>query len=449
MLLKAVNLKGELFSTAATFGIQAVVRLGSSMVLTRLLRPEAYGIVTIILSIAFVLELLADINVTLFIIRDERGEQANILNTAWTLRLGRAALNTAILLIFAPTIASGIYNLPALIAPLQVFSLSFIIGGLQSMSFSIAVRRKKARITMYSDLVTTLLATTFTLIYCYFSRDYWGIVYGMLFQRALMSALSYAFFRELRPRFQVDREAAKQILGFTRYTMPSSFLTLSLSQFDKIIFLRLFDLSLLGVYGLAGNIAGHLETLITKISQSVLYPRCAHDFRTEPDRVTHNFYHGNAKLFGAILILPAVLGGASHLVVAVLYPRGYAQAGIVLQAFMLRAVFLALASPSEDLLIASGMYKVILHGNVLRALGMATASLLGYYFFGFLGFVYGTALSGLPPLIYYLWLQKQKDMLIARYEWYKVGFVAAAALTSFVVSWGLLNISSPLLWSRH
>ena len=53
----------------------------------------------------------------------------------------------------------------------------------------------------------------------------------------------------------MDWAAAREILGFSKFTMPSSMITIALSQFDKIAFLRLFDLNSLGIYGLAGNIA--------------------------------------------------------------------------------------------------------------------------------------------------------------------------------------------------
>jgi O-antigen/teichoic acid export membrane protein len=223
--------------------------------------------------------------------------------------------------------------------------------------------------------------------------------------------------------------------------MPSSLLTLALSQFDKMVFLRLFDLPLLGVYGLAGNIAGQMESLISRISQTVLYPRCAHNFRTSPETSTLSYYTENVKLFMILLFLPAAMGGGAHLVIAVLYPSRYAQAGVVLQAFMLRAGLLSLASPAEDMLIASGEYQVILHGNVFRAIGMIFASLSGYYLFGFVGFAYGTALSGLPPLVYYLWLQQKKQMLVVKYEIYKIIFALGVALSAYLT--GALFLS---LW---
>jgi len=77
---------------------------------------------------------------------------------------------------------------------------------------------------------------------------------------------------------------------------------------------------------------------------------------------------------------------------------------------------------------------VILVGNVLRAVWIVLGSLIGYYFLGFLGFVYGLSLSVLPPLAYYLWLQKSKGMLIFRYELYKVAFALGVGITSYVGS---------------
>ena len=431
---KFINLKGDLFATAASFGAQSVIKLGSSLILTRILRPEAYGILTILMSVTFVIELIGDINVSLFIIRDRNAEEPKYLNTAWTLQLARASLNSVVLFFCAPLIATYVYHAPALIQPLRFISIWFVLAGLQSMSFPIAIRRKRSRIIVYSELAATVLSSTFAVIYCYYSRDYWGLIYATVLNRAVFTVMTHLYYPELRPKLQMDWVAAREILGFTKFTMPSSMITLALSQFDKIAFLRFFDLHLLGIYGLAGNIAAPIESLITKISQMVLYPRCAHDFRTNRDTYWIKYYTDNIRVFVSMLIIPAAIGGGARLLITVLYDSRYALAGPILQALMLRAMLLAVASPAEDLLIATGETQVILIGNVCRAVGMLVASLTGYYFFGFMGFVYGVALSGLPPLIYYLRLQGQKKILIAKYELYKVAFVCGIALIAYIGS---------------
>src|SRR5262249_51698330 len=146
----------------------------------------------------------------------------------------------------APLICS-LYHSPQLTLPLRVFGLWFLIAGFESMSFPLAIRHKKARIIVYSELAAGAISTAFTLVYCYYARNFWGMLFGSLVNRLLMTVFSYLFYPEVRPRLQIDRGAASELMRFIRFAMPSSLLTLAVSQFDKVVFLRLFDLTLLGV----------------------------------------------------------------------------------------------------------------------------------------------------------------------------------------------------------
>jgi lipopolysaccharide exporter len=440
---RLVNVKGDLFATGLSFAAQGVLRLGSSLILTRILAPEAYGIIAILVSVSYVIEMISDLGGTVPVIRHRNGDDPRYLNTAWTLRVIRSSANATLLFVGAPLIAS-LYGTPLLTAPLRVFALSFLINGLESMAFPLAVRRKNARIIMYTELVATIISTLFAVVYCYFSRTYWGMLFAILLNRAVVSLVSYYFYPEARPRLQIDRDAARDLLSYTRFAMPSSMLTLALNQFDRVIFLRFFDLKLLGIYGLAGNLAGQVEALISKISQMVLYPRCAHNFLAHRDTFSIKYYVENARVFLIILAVPAAVGGAAELIIRTLYDPRYALAGTVLQAFMVRAALLALASPAEDMLIATGESHIILVGNVLRAGWMVVGSVGGYKLFGFTGFVYGMSLSGLPTLFYYLWLQRRKGLLVVRYELYKLGFLCTLSASAYAASRAVMSLMPTL-----
>jgi O-antigen/teichoic acid export membrane protein len=437
--LQFVNFKGDLFATAVSFAALTVIKLASSVILTRILKPEAYGVFTIVSSIGVVVALLGDIAITVTVVRHEQGDQPGFLNTAWTMRLGRSLLNFLLMFGAAPLIAA-LYHVPELTFPLRVYSAWFLIWPLESMSFPLAIRRRNSRIVVYSELLANAAATVFTLVYCYYTRDYMGMVYGLLVTRAVMTAMSYAFYRDVRPRLMLERPAARELLRYTRFAVPSSFLTLALSQFDKTIFLRLFDLNLLGIFGLASGIASSIEALINKINQLVMYPRCAHDFRTDPNTFALRYYTRNTSVFLSTLGLPAAVGGAAHLLVAVLYDPRYAQAGMMLQALMVRAALIGLSGPAEGMLLAAGELHVPLYGNIVRAIAMVAGTVAGYYLAGFMGFLYGVVLSGLPTLLYYLWLQRRKGFLLARYELYKVVFLLTVAGLSYLASDLLLNV---------
>jgi lipopolysaccharide exporter len=434
-----INTKGELFTTALCFFGISVIKLGSSMVLTRILYPEAYGIVTMLTSIVFIIEMLSDVGIVALVIRHERGEDPRYLNTMWTVRFVRSCINCAALFILAPFLADW-YDSPALAGALRIFSIWFVLFGLESMSFVLAIRRKETRIINYTDLFATFVSTLFSIVYSYFSRDYVGIIYGMLLNRLLTTVISYRFYRDVRPRLVFDKLASKDLFEFAKYVMPSSMITLVLNQFDKVIFLKLFNLQLLGLYGLATNISGPVDALVAKISRTVLYARCAENFRIDPGSFVNKYYTENIKLFAVVLLLPASVCGAAHFIVDLLFDDRYLYAGVILQAFAFRSILFSFASTAEDVLVASGRTHVVLIGNVIRLVWFIPAVLLGNHFFGFEGFIYLGMLESLPTMVYFFVLQHRNRLLIARYELLKLGFVAVVGVSSWLVSTQLLHL---------
>ncbi len=384
--------------------------------------------VAILVSIVFTIEMVSDIGIVGFLVRDKNGDAPRYINTAWTVRLVRSWINLAILFFAAPAIAS-LYGVAALTDWLRIFCLWFIFFGLESMSFVLAIRHKRARIVSYSELVCTLLSTAFVIVFSYYSRDEAGMIYGMLLERFLRTLASYLFYRDTKPKLQFDREAARDLFEFSKFVMPSSWLSLVLDQFDKIVFLKLFDLKLLGLYGLAGSIAGPVDSLTSKVSRQVLFARCSANFRKDESSFRNRYYQENLKLFAITLFLPAAVGGAAYAIIELLYDTRYAFAGVILQAFAVRSMLVALSGPAENMLAATHLgSRVVLMANLCRVAWLVPAAYLGYRWAGFDGFLYGVVLKELPPLVYLFWLQYRNDFMIVRFEALKLAFMMSVFL---------------------
>jgi O-antigen/teichoic acid export membrane protein len=438
-----IDLKGELFTTAWTFGASALVKLLSSMVLTRLLYPEAFGIITLLFSVVFIVEMMADVGITGLLIRHEDGDKKQFIDTLWSVRLGRACANAILLFIAAPYITDW-YGLPEITDALRLFSIWFVLAGLESMSFLLAVRHKNTKILNYTQLVATLVSTIFAISYSYLQRDHMGMVYAALLDRALVSAASYAFYRQSRPKIGFDRDAGWALFHFAKYVIPSSLMTLVIVQFDKVIFLKLFTLELLGVYGLAINVIGPVQSLTSRVCQNVLYPRCAENFRADRSSFVEKYYTDNYKLHAFTILLPAILCGAGSLLIHILYDERYAIAGFVLQLFGMRALIATFASSSEFLLFASGLIRIQFWGNLIRLTWFVPAVLIGYAVAGFQGFVAMAMLEMLPTTLYYYYVQSRSDLMIFRYEMLRVLFALIAIASSASAAWFVSTIISLL-----
>jgi len=107
---------------------------------------------------------------------------------------------------------------------------------------------------------------------------------------------------------------------------------------------------------------------------------------------------------------------------------------------MVRSALLSLAGAAECMLLAAGELQAQLQGNIVRAISVVVGTLAGYFLAGLMGFVYGAALSVLPQLLFYLWLQGRKGFLMLRYEVYKVLFVVATFVLAYLVSHLLLTL---------
>ena len=437
LIRKYVNFKGELFASTFTSGMSVLIRLGSSLILTRLLAPEAYGVIGILFSVAFTIELISDVGATGLLIRNPRGNEKRFVHTLWTIRLGRSLMNFALLYAAAPVIAE-LYELPVLTDALRMFAWWFPLVGLESMAFSLAQRNQRSKISNYAELATSIVMTLFIVGMATVIKDYRVFIYGSLLQRFLMMVVSHFYYREIGIGIAFDREAMRDQFNFGKFVLPSSLLTIVLSQYDKVVLLKLFDVSLLGIYGLASNMIGPASNLVGHNCRSVLYPRCSDYFRGAREAVMGRYYGENKKLITVITVPPMIIAGLSQLLVVLLYDDRYHGAGTILMTMGIGVFFAGLQAAAEQLLVAGGHTRAGLGGNITRLFLMPAFTLTGYYFFGFKGFIWVGLCANVPVLLYFWRAQRQAGLLDVRAELRRivmpiVAFAVCLAISALIV----------------
>jgi lipopolysaccharide exporter len=413
--MRFINVKGELFSSTFTYGLTALVKLGSSLVLTRLLNPEAYGVFTILFSIVFMVELLSDVGTIAFLVRHERGNEPRFIHTVWTIRLIRSVMNFVLLYLCAPYVAV-LYATPLLTDGLRTIAFIFLLKGAESMSFVLAQREQRSRISNYIELISNILTSLTVIGLAIIFRNYYAFIYGVLIQYGLMTVASYFFYRDVGVRFALERDAAISQFSFARLILPTSMITVALSQYDRAILLKLFDLSILGVYGVASSMITPIIGLMYKNCKVILYARCADYFRSDRATVINRYYSENRRLFLFASIFPAVIAGFSSSLIKLLYDGRYANVGGILMVLALGVIIAAFQNASENLLVASGRTHVALIGNLLRLATTVPFTLIGYHYFGFDGFMWFGLASTIPVLGYFFWEQHRQGLLNHRAE---------------------------------
>src|SRR6056297_3025523 len=164
------------------------LRLISNLILTRLLFPEAFGLMSLMQIFLYGLQTFSNIGINTMLIQHKKGGERQYLDTLWTLQIIRGW----ILWIMACAIAyplSQIYDQPEILAILPVAALSLVINGFKTTK-EIEANRELAlgRVVMLS-----LLAQVFGLIcmvgLAYWLQSVWALVFGTLISAGVNVAL--------------------------------------------------------------------------------------------------------------------------------------------------------------------------------------------------------------------------------------------------------------------
>ena len=128
--------------TFAGYGLSVAIRFGTSLVLTRLLVPEMFGVMAIATIVMIGLAMFSDLGLGQSVVRSERGSEPLFLNTAWAVQILRGillwlvALMVSALLVFASHIGfapkESVYADPILPWVIAILSISALFDGLNS-----------------------------------------------------------------------------------------------------------------------------------------------------------------------------------------------------------------------------------------------------------------------------------------------------------------------------
>jgi O-antigen/teichoic acid export membrane protein len=342
-----------------------LLRIVSSVTLTRLLDARAFGIVGIVTSVAIILQLVSDIGVLPFVVRHERGDDRKFLDEIWTLRLIRCTALTLIMVVIAIPV-SNFLEKPEFALILAVWSLNFVIDGLSSMAFATAIREQTLWRLTLAELAASVAQLAIAVVLAVLLRSYWALLIAMLVSSVLKAVFSYTFFPSSRRRWSLSRERMREMWAFSRFIAPSSLMTVLILQADKVVLAKLMPLATYGLYAVAATLTAAGPALATSYARRVLYPAYADVVRTSPETLREVYY--GKRRFMSLLYMAAMgaVGGGAQLIVAILYDARYLPVADYLQLLCISAALTLVNTAAEEVLIAAGNVRATLFANLTR-----------------------------------------------------------------------------------
>jgi O-antigen/teichoic acid export membrane protein len=392
--IKRVAIAGTLW-TVGGFGAGQALRMISSLILTRLLFPELFGLMSLVWTVMTGLQLFSDVGLDANITRHPKGEDPEFLGTAWTIQIVRGAL------LFLCCGAAGfplakLYNEPRLLWLLPLVGSTLLIGGFNSPAIYVLRRRLDIWPLIRLDLVGQIVGLIVTGGWAYISPTAVSLATGALATAFVQLALSYRLDRSIRPRRAYDRLAGAEIFHFGKWIFITTITTFIASQGDRLIVGKLFSLTLLGTYGIAITLAEIPRALTSSISTRVIFPAFSRlidaDSTSFREKILKNRRH--VLLGGAVGL--AFFVSLGDIIVRVLYDSRYEAAAWMVPVLAIGSWPIILALTIDPALYALGRPQGIALANVLSFTVMVAAIFLGAKWFGIAGVIAGISLSRIP-----------------------------------------------------
>lgn len=405
--LKSLALQGTLWTVIA-YGASQMIRLGSSVVLSRLLLPQYFGLMALLSTVIVGLSLFSDIGLHSSVIQNPRGDEPAFLNTTWTVQVLRGVA----LWILAAALAvpaAWFYHTPEIAVLLPVVALTTVIGGFNSTSLLTLARSISVAKLSVLELTVQACQLVVTVGWALIHASVWALVAGKLVSDGLRLYLSYRIVPGETNRFAWDREAAASLFRFGRWIFLSTAIYFLASQTDRLILGRLVPLSVLGVYGIAFSLSDIPRQVILMFCNRVAFPFVAkfshlerEDFRRETLK-----YRFPVLLTAAALLAMVICTGDQAILR--IYDSRYRDAAWMIPLFAVGLWHTILYSTTSPALLALGKSSYNAAGFGLSFLTLLVTLPLGYHWAGIAGAVLWFAFSDLPIYfvnLYGLWRER-------------------------------------------
>ena len=429
--------------TVGTYGVESILRLVSSLVLSRLLFPEAFGLISASSSIIVALALFSDLGIRAVIIQSPRGDNDEFLRSAWVFQLFRG-LALWFLLIFI-CIGIGTPVIRNALPPGSVFAdelfplvtvalgLGLVLNGFESTAIFLNIRQMKFKPFALIDISTKVVTIAVMIGWAYAFRNVWALVAGNLFSGALRVVLSHTLVPGPRMAWHWNKDHFREIVHFGKWITVSSIASFFDSQCDIVILGILLSGSVLGVYSIARTLVGAIHGFVERINNSLTLSVLGEVLRESPAELSKKYYRFRFPIDALSAIGSGVIFATGPEIAGLLYDTRYVQAGPMLQ---LLAIALALYPLQliRSAFTAIGQTYVVAAVSVIDGVFLVLSLVVGYSAFGAIGAVAGIAISDIAPSLAFLILAHRRRWLSI---WHELRIVPMFAAGIFLGEMGL------------
>jgi len=314
------------FFVVLQFGTSNALRLISNLALTRLLFPEAFGLMALVQVVMAGLTMMSDLGLKAAIVQHERGEELPFLRTAWTLQVIRAQLLAVLVALSGPWVAE-FYNEPLLAVLIPVAAIGMALEGFMPVRIMLVERQiKLGRYTML-NIAAQIISLIVTLVLAWVLQSVWALVLGNILNAVLRNILYRVALPGPRDGFQLERAATRDLITFGAFVFISSLAAYAIIMGDRAILGKFISIEMLGIYAVAVTMGTVPMLLGNALIGQIIFPLYSRRPPQESDENRRMLFRARHLLTALIVAGTAIFVLIGDPMMRFLYDARYHLAG--------------------------------------------------------------------------------------------------------------------------
>lgn len=388
------DLKDKTVSGVAWSGIDNVVQYAVqfivSIVLARLLSPDDYGLIGIILIFTSICAALINGGFSNALIR-KKDVSEDDYSTAFIVNLVMSLLLYAIIYLCSPLIAR-FFGREELVLLTRVSSLGMIVVALSIVQQTRLTKRIDFKTQTKITLIASITSGVIGIVMAFLGGGVWSLVVQGLANQVLRSTLLWVYNKWV-PLLRFSKSSFKDLFGFGWKIMLSSLIDTIWKELYQVVVGKFYSPATLGQYTRAKQFSQLFSSNITNVIQRVTYPVLS-DIQDEKKRMISAY----RRIIKTTMFITAIsmfaLGAVSEPLLYCLIGAKWHEAATYLPLICIAGSLYPLHAINLNMLQVQGRSDLFLGLEIVKKI-IALAPLFIGAFVGILPMLYVNLLTGL------------------------------------------------------
>jgi PST family polysaccharide transporter len=301
MSLQQKAAKGIFWSVIQKWG-RELISLLILMILSRLLDPEAFGLVALATIFTTFIEIFLDQGFGAAIVQRDDLDREHLDTAFWTSVL--TGVLFAVVGIAAAGLVAAFFSEPDLAPILRWLSITFILGGLSSTQMSILQRDLAFKSLATRSLIAKVIGGIAGVAMAVAGFGVWSLV-GQKIVAGLAGVLVLWWASEWRPGFHASRKHFRELFNYGISILGSKSLDYFGRRTDEFLIGYFLGPTMLGYYSVGYRLLLVLLRVVVGITNAVAFPTFSR-LQGNPERMRRAFYR--VTQYTSLLAIPAFIG---------------------------------------------------------------------------------------------------------------------------------------------